>query len=211
MNWYGQSIATGGGSEKPIDQILVEKYGLDKFKGTAVECGANDGLFLSTCLTLEEIGWKVINIEASLPNFLKLKKNRPKSKNYFFALSDGDFDTIEINHYDGDNGGVDHSAEYKTCMSDRFPSNGSNLAITTTYHTLIREPVGLLVLDVEGYEIKVLTGMFDKNNDCFNANNLPEIICVEHTHCGLFEIKHILNERGYNLDFVDGLNAVFVI
>lgn len=202
MKWYGQSVYTGGGSLEPIDKILTDRYGLHLVKKTAIECGANNGFFISTCLAFEEIGWKVINIEASFPNYNQLIINRPNSINYFYALSNEDNKTIIIDHYTKDYGGLDKSSEYETSMTKHLNKVNSYPVSTIKYSTLIQEEIYLFVLDVEGYEIKVIEGMLD-------SKYLPKIICIEHTHCGLGNIKEKLKSK-YILDWNDNLNAIFL-
>jgi FkbM family methyltransferase len=201
MEWHGQSKSTGGGSELPLDQLLYEKHFLGKTYGTAIECGANDGLYLSTCLAFEELGWSVINIEASLPNYNKLAVNRPKSQNYPVALWDKN-ERVYVENFAGDNGGADKIRSCHTEFSKRFPRAGEHIIPSVRYDCLIRQPIDLFVLDVEGAELNVIAGMA-------NTRYWPGVICVEYPHCGLENITDALGLR-YWLDYHDDLNAVFV-
>jgi FkbM family methyltransferase len=202
MEWYGQSIKTGGGSENPIDQILWERYFRGTTKGTAVEAGANDGLYLSTCLAFENIGWKVFNIEASRPNFTKLQINRPYSINLNVALWDSDNADLEIQHFDGDNGGADKVNLCSTEFSKRFHMIHTWTASAKRYDSIILEPVELFVLDVEGSEIQAIRGMG-------NTKFWPQVFCIEYPHVGVERLQAELGER-YVMDYKDGLNAIFV-
>jgi FkbM family methyltransferase len=199
MSYHGQSIKTGGGSELPLDEILVERYQLNSFIGTAIECGANDGLYLSTCLCLEEFGWKVINIEASKANYDKLVRNRKIAWNN--ALSDVHDSTIMIQEYDYDNGGMNK----RLGISDTIHTIDKryNLCNVTTirYDESIFEPIDLFVLDIEGDELKAIDGMS-------NTEYWPTIMCIEHVHCGLDSLIQKLKNR-YSVDWLDSLNVVF--
>jgi FkbM family methyltransferase len=201
MNFYGQSIATGGGSIDPIDKILYERYFTDKPNGIAVECGANDGRYVVSCLSLEEIGWKVYNVEASIINFNSLIYNRPNSINLFYALSDTNYDVIHIHNYNGDNGGM-NSIDISQTNLMRFGHLSTTTAPTSTYDRLFGDiDVDLFILDVEGYELNVIKGMnLEKNS--------PKIMCIEHNAIGLDNLIKALPM--YKLDFNDDLNAVFV-
>jgi FkbM family methyltransferase len=200
--WSGQCQATGGGSSLPLDQILYERYFRDVKTGTAIECGANDGLFLSTCKVFEDIGWEIINIEASPVNFEKLVRNRPKSCNRNFALSNKDGDVI-IQHYEIDNGGMDKISTESGCVQVRNLKPESICPVRTRrYDEFILKPIDLFVLDVEGHELKVIEGMA-------NTKYWPKVICVEHGHVALDKIEKSLNV--YKLDWSDGLNAVFKV
>ena len=66
MNFYGH---------KALDKFLYEKYFLNQTSGLAIEAGAVDGLIYSNNKTLEEIGWKCINIEPNPVEFEKLFLN----------------------------------------------------------------------------------------------------------------------------------------
>lgn len=203
MNFYGQSLATGGGSEDPIDKILFYHYLKDVRNGTAVEAGANDGLYLSTCRIFEEIGWRVINIEASLFNYERLIQNRPKSVNIQAALSYRDKGFVEVCHFDFDNGGMDGSREHLTHLTKNKTPTRVDKVPARRYDSLIQEPVDLLVLDVEGMELEVLTGM---ENTLF----WPKIICIEYAHIGAVGIWNVLSGR-YNQAYIDNLNMVLLL
>jgi len=206
MNFYGQSIATGGGSVELLDQIIYERYFKDSDPGTAIECGANDGLYLSTCKTFEEIGWKVINIEASPQNFEKLKINRPKSTNINAALSDKN-GLVQVDHYDYDNGGMSKLSIEEGCphIKELTPIISTNIN-AIRYDFVFHTPIDLFVLDVEGHELKVIDGMR-------STTFWPKVFCMEWPHIGLDKITDKLNTvsgNKYVLDFSDSLNAIFM-
>jgi FkbM family methyltransferase len=173
MNYYGH---------KGLDKFLYEKYFLNKHDGIAMEAGALDGLSLSTCKTLEEIGWKCINIEPNPNEFEKLVINRPLSLNLNVGLShENGISLFEVakkvknGHLTGPSGVLDYL---------RTPGRASNLRFGTvkfevkimTYKKIIEDykinKLDLLVLDVEGWEPQAIRGMAD-------CNVLPDILCVE--------------------------------
>lgn len=202
-NWTGQCTATGGGSTEPLDQILCERYGLLNFKGRAIECGANDGLFLSNTLVLErEAGWDTINIEASWPNYIQLIENRKNSTNYFFALSNTNNDRVVIDHYIEDNGGLDKINYFDGVMTKNLIRASSGVVCTIKYDKLINQNIDLMVLDVEGNEIAVIVGMLE-------SPFIPTILCIEHTQIDMDRAKWLLRDK-YKFDWSDSLNAVWV-
>jgi FkbM family methyltransferase len=201
MTFYGQCHATGGGSDEPIDKILYDHYFTNQHSGVAIECGANDGVFLSSCLLFENIGWRVINVEASIANFVKLCDNRKTSVNIFCALSDQDLTVQIMNNYIGDNGGQ-NGIDYIPSVACNMGGHNTSVVSTFRYDTLFNNlSVDLFVLDVEGYELKVIDGMS-------NLFAWPKVICVEHTHTGLEALVSKLPQ--YHLDYQDELNAVFI-
>ena len=202
MEYYGQNITTGGGSEDPIDKIL-ERYFPNQKTGTAIEAGANDGLYLSSCLYFGKLGWKVINIEASEHNYKKLIENRPESVNHFFALSNINSGLVEISHFDFDNGGMDGNPNHCTRLTKGKIPASKNYIQTIRYDFLIQEPIDLFVLDVEGMEIEVISGMA-------NTKYWPKVFCIEHAHLGKDIIFGYLSDK-YTIDYIDNLNMVLVL
>lgn len=56
-------------------------------KGTIIEIGAYDGVHLSNGFSLEQLGWRAVNVEANPYSYELLIKNRPKSCNIFAAVT----------------------------------------------------------------------------------------------------------------------------
>jgi FkbM family methyltransferase len=206
--YYGQSLKTGGGSEQPIDEILHTWYFPDKTDGFFIEAGANDGVFLSTCKTFEDVGWGGVNIEPNKTLFEKLCKNRPTSINLNIALSDceGEVEFEEIEFENGcfsrvkdpkRNEDVDRRFNLTVLRTYTIPSKPYSQVITE----LSIPHVDLFVLDVEGYEPEVIQGM--------EGCHMPDVFCIEWVHCGLERLKELLQGR-YELNFLDTLNAVFL-
>jgi FkbM family methyltransferase len=208
--FYGQSTATGGGSEEPIDKILLDRYFSNTLTGVFMEAGANDGLFLTSCKLFEDIGWAGINIEPSRKLYQKLKENRSRSININIALSNKQ-DTVIFEDIDFDNGGFSRIADSERHLQiDRqfnIKVNNKYPVPTDTYENILKiyniNSINLFVLDVEGFELEVIEGM---GNDIAKK---PEIFCIEHTHVGLDKLKEKLKDE-YIYDWSDTLNVIFV-
>lgn len=63
--------------------------------------------------------------------------------------------------------------------------------------------IDLLVLDIEGHELEVLSGMTKKSV-------LPKIICIEVGHLGSDQINQKLTMLGYTFDVIQDVNAYFL-
>lgn len=201
MNWYGQSIHNGGGGVEPLDKLLYDRYFTNIEKGFYVEAGAHDGEYLSTCKAFEEMGWRGINIEPSKALFPRLCTNRPKNKNIHVALSDVE-GTSSFDCTDYDHGSFSHMTENPSAEA------GTTLTHPVTTITLKKLIIDnkisvfdLLVLDVEGHEIKALKGLD-------GSLVLPKVICVEHVYVGLDNVVKLLPQ--YSLDYQDRQNAFFI-
>ncbi len=203
MNFYGQSIATGGGSVDPLDRILYERYFKDTAKGHAVECGANDGLFLSTCRTFEEAGWDVTNIEASKENYDKLIQNRPNATNIFCALSAISGETISVFNYAHDNGGMNHIEGMNPHAQVANEPCRKTSVLTARYDDIINKHVDLFVLDVEGSEYNVILGMA-------NTKHWPDVFCIEYVHGLDPDAVPFMFPVKYKIDYKDDLNIILV-
>lgn len=211
INYYGQSILTGGGSEEKIDKIIHDMYFNNIYDGFFIEVGANDGNFLSTCKFFEEYkNWQGINIEASVELFNKLIINRPNSINIHSILSDKD-GVQEFGYIDFDNGGFSHISDGtindKQIMNDfKLSFKNKYIVNSTRLDTLIKKlnitnSIDLMVIDTEGNEPYIIKGF---------GNIKPKILCIEHTHCGLDCLINLLKNE-YILDWKDNLNSLFRI
>lgn len=210
MNFYGQSINNGGFSPDPVDKILYERYFKEKTDGFFIEAGANDGLFLTSCKTFEEIGWHGMNFEPSKKLFAKLVSNRPKSINLDIALSDKKSKVI-FEDIDFDNGGfsrISHESrnkkfdeQFKLVPNDRYEITTEEYESVLKRHGI--SSVDLMVLDVEGHELEVIDGMGT------DRSIKPKVFCIEHTHVGFDNLKKKL-ENDYVYDWHDGLNVIYI-
>jgi len=202
--YYGQE---GGKGE--IDKILHEIIFPGKTDGFFIECGAYDGVDISTCKFFEEIGWKGINIEPSPDIFKKLEKNRPNSINLNLALSD----SCEIKRFVYTNeaaaacGSLIKATDIFVQVCSATNSKILETTVeTTTYAKIIEKfncDVDLFVLDVEGHEMEVINGMID----C----SMPKVICAEFGHVGLENLSNKFKNFEYSLIWKDDINAIYAL
>jgi FkbM family methyltransferase len=164
--------------------------------GKFIEVGAYDGIVDSVGLFFEEThGWRGLNIEAVPYHFEKLKNNRKNCINIHCAITDSSEDSIEFTQaihptlgYNFGNGSIEHNSGHldeliKTgCSFEHLSVPACRLS------NIIKEysfKADLLILDIEGGELKVL-------NDLLSLSNLlPNILCIEHTIVGLNNINDI--------------------
>lgn len=209
MKFYGQYI-----NSFFVDEYLYNRYFQTQKIGSFIECGAYDGIEFSSCKFFEDIGWFGINIEPHPINFSKLEINRPKSININVALGNvpgKDFLTVEDSHF-GACGFIGNEGDWIKKEKKEFENRiGAQLNYykypieIKTYSQIITENnvqlLDLFVLDVEGFELKVIENMLTNNI-------LPSVICVEYGHVGLQQLKQALNEK-YIFDANDNINAYF--
>jgi FkbM family methyltransferase len=206
MTFYGQF-------NPPVDKFLYERYFLNKKNGIAIECGAFDGQIESSCKFFEEtMGWKVINIEASPPNYKKLIINRPNSINLDVALSDS-IGITKFTHVispecgeNFGNGSILHSDVHKKQLINDGCKFVNYEVKTTTYTEMIKTvgltELDLMVLDVEGYEGTVIKGMI-------GCPVLPKILCIEHGHLGIEKTKELVSKLPYIYDTSLVINSYY--
>jgi len=189
-------------------QFELDKYIYETFfknaivvDGFFVECGAFDGLTESTCKFFEEfLQWTGLNIEPVAYAFNKLIINRPKCINENCVLSDKNSEVTFVNaihpeageHFG--NGSVNHTKEHKEELINLGCSFKEFLIKAITFDTLIKKhsisKIDLFILDVEGHELEALTGILK-----ITYKQLPKIFCIEHTLCGLDNLKNKLQKH----------------
>lgn len=191
-----------------VDEVIWRNYFHEKNDGFFIECGAGDGVLENSCLFFEKIGWRGINIEPSDDCYKKLIINRPNCLNLNIGLGDLDrtakFSKVTINQYIG--GAVEPIQERKEeCIKNGYTIQDIDINLLT-YKTLMPKyefiDVDLFVLDVEGYELKVINGMI-------GAISFPRVMCVEYPLIGLNPLKVLLKKLGYRFDFISFNNAYF--
>jgi FkbM family methyltransferase len=191
-----------------LTEALLKRFPwLRKHKGgTFIECGANDGKFISTCRWFEAKNeWHGINIECNPYCFSALKKNRPNCLNLKYALSDADDEEVEfmlpLNESDNKNKMTGRGSivfKHKWEIWDTLKRGELRLerhkVNTITYKTLIERhgitEVDLFVLDIEGNELAALRGI----QDC---PVLPRVFCIETHQVGAEEALALLRPYGY--------------
>jgi FkbM family methyltransferase len=143
------------------DQWVINHFGED-YKGFFIEVGANDGVKFSNTLTLENLGWTGICVDASSEYENILTENRLNSQCFISAVSD----------YNG------------TCvfgnqgLFGRIQQNNIGLTKCMTMKTLLELTHSPLIIDyvsidVEGAEMSVLRGFpFD--------THIMKLLTIEH-------------------------------
>lgn len=199
----------------PVDKEIFELYFPDHKKGTAIECGAYDGVKDSCCYFFEKnFDWTVYNIEPVPNNYNKLVVNRPDSKNYNIALSDKNSEEIfrqyvDFNKRDFGNGSLKHHENHVKELEKNGCTYYDFNVKTKTYSDFIKdeniEKIDLFVLDVEGHEPDVIKGMI-------GCDILPDVFIIEHGHLGVDILKESLKElkSRYILDKQSFNNSFFV-
>lgn len=208
MKFYGQF-------EIPVDRFLFERYFPDTgIKGTFIECGAFDGLTECSCRFFEEtMGWTGFNLEPVPWNFEKLSANRPNSRNFKLGLSSRPatvpFHAVVHPQYGRDTtiGAIRHDPALKEALESQG-CTFEEIAIEVTDWAHFVEAqnilhVTLMVLDVEGHELEVLSAMQ-------GSTVLPEIMCVEFGNVGFDRLHWAMRELGYVYDIHSFANAFFI-
>jgi FkbM family methyltransferase len=146
-----------------------------KLNGTVVEVGAFDGEHLSNSKSLEDLGWKSINIEPSPDVFQYLISNRPNAINLNMAIV-GDKSIKEIDFYAEELGVLSGCIVDEEDLKRRYNNRGIEYkaplkmkVAAKTLNQILEEhnckDVDVLSIDVEGFELEVLKGLdLNKNN-----------------------------------------------
>lgn len=191
--YYGQ-----GWVDKYIHETFFDGYR----NGFFIEAGAFDGLVECTCKFFEEtMGWKGINVEADSNHFQGLVRNRPNTTNLHLALSspDNSGSTLTFKYPThpqfGRNigqGSLSHVESHIKELTDKGYTFVEEKVECISYSELIKKngvtKVDLFVLDIEGHELEVIKGM--------HGSVIPNVLCVEHGHVGLDNLKKILEPLG---------------
>ena len=178
------------GALETTDQYLYRELFTKIKPGFFIECGALNGASISNCKILEDsLGWSGLNIEPSSA-FNELILRRPKSINIRAALGSKDFETLDFN---------ESTVNFATSSFDselvgKTSSPNKIKTITYSYKTLIDmlniKSVDFFSLDVEGYEVNVLEGMF-------GSYVLPSYIFIETHYSDKIAIQTNLDKLGY--------------
>jgi FkbM family methyltransferase len=149
------------------------------------------------------LDWTGYNIEAWPQHFLRLQTNRPKSTNLNCALSNNSSEAVFVqavhpvlgNRFG--NGSLKHSDIHKSEL-EKMGCTFERVSIQTkTWNSICEEysirHVDLMVLDVEGHESEVISGMT-------KASVLPMIAVVEAWPDKLDLVKSQMEALGYIYD-----------
>ena len=181
-----------------VQQILFSKY-LNYDNGFFIEAGGADGVTQSNTWHLEKNrNWSGILVEPDPDAAVKCRNNRPLSNVFNYALVGNNYTKDEIKMlkriwYNGDPGLT--SSTYDSIINE-LPNwqgftNEFNIQ-TTTLNSILEatnlngKKIDFFSLDVEGYELEVLTGLDLKRFS-------PKIILIE-WHLDVDDIKNVLDE-----------------
>lgn len=172
-----------------------------------LECGSHQ-------YGAETIGFRNNNncyyIEANPTDYyIMITQPNIKSENVFnFALTDycGEI-SFNITSHPG-NSSINHSEDHKKELINIYHTSFKKInvpCITYTYfiNNIIKNPIDLLVLDIEGHECVILNTMRS-----LSVEKLPKFLCIEAGYDWI-DRKKILLELGYNIDFYN-FNNVFL-
>lgn len=178
--------------------VITSVYNYDFSNLNILECGA--------CKEGEETRFlrdsnNCYYIEAN-PNDFKIlssQHNINKENIFNFALTDycGDI-SFTITSWSG-NSSVNHSIDHHNELV-KYGSTFNKITVPCyTYkyfiEEIIKKPIDLLVLDIEGHECTILNSMRK-----LSVEQLPKIICIEAGY-DWHERKKILKELEYNIDY----------
>lgn len=143
--------------------------------GVYVDCGSNNGVFLSKTRDLDDNGWTGFCIEANPEQFEKLVKNRPNATCINTALYDVDNINVTLSvDSRGSGGGSTLLSPDKA--APRIQVNSSIQCNTQTLNSVFEKNnisvIDYLKLDLEGVDAKVLLAL---NLDEFDI----KFICYE--------------------------------
>lgn len=210
--------------DRGADRLVPRYFGLQELDkklerhlnfdgGFFVEVGGWDGITFSNSLYFERYRhWKGVLVEPSPSEFLKCHRNRPAARVFCCACVPFDYPqkyvpmiycaAMTVTNIEGVHGvaldphsHVENGEQFlsKGEVSFEFGAVAKPLSALLSENQ-IEDPIDLLILDVEGYELPVLRGLD------FNSH-APRFICVE--AWDLEAITGFLLERQY--EFVEQL------
>ena len=190
MNYYAQD---------ELDKWIEKDLNLGK-NGVMVDVGAGDGVNMSNSKHFEEIGWKVVCIDADPRVAEALKKNRKIAHSALISNQLGKMD-FHMSRETPDISGIIETEGNKDLKQE--------MELVTLESILEKEEIGkidILSIDTEGTEIDVFESMnWEKHK--------PRILIIEYDTQGNKNklIEPYFTGKGYNLVSVIGPNMVFAI
>jgi len=198
-----------------LQGILAGVFGVKK-DGTFVEVGANDGIAYSNTYQLAELGWKGVCIEPVPHLFQKLFVNHINHKNMtlvnmFVSSEAGEIDMFEHDEmFTGD-------PEWLGKLNGRLAHKFITKAKTETLDVILNNAgivpeFDLLVIDVEGHELSVLSGFSI-------AYWHPKLVIIESCAYSENEMLHMhsdaihffFNDNWYDRIWADKINSIYML
>ena len=200
------------------DKIIREKYYPDyDYKGVIVEVGAATPEFLSNTKHFKSNGWRAIHIEPN-PEFVN-QHIQSGNEIYQYACCDYDKDDVEFTIFSTnmniDSKSVsDHSFsslslknEYKEIHSDYLNSFSKKIIkvkcrkLDTLIEEIKIDKIDVLIVDTEGWEIEVMSGL---------SIIKPNLIVLENLTQNK-DYDEYMKKFGYKLDYIqDNLNNFYI-
>lgn len=193
-------------AEGDVDLHVKRRFFAGQSQGTVVEVGAAHPDFLSVSASFREAGWSVVAIEPN-PEFCRLQRERGHEV-LQYACGDHDEDDVEfcvVNSHGTPykDGQVSFESFSSLAIKEEYASLKSGLDITRIrvrlrrLDTILREHapslerIDVLSIDVEGWELEVLSGLdFERHR--------PRAMVIEN----LFNdpgYRRYMRGRGYGL------------
>lgn len=181
------------------DQILETLFAPD-YRGQCMEVGANDGVYGSTTLRLEQLGWTTILVEPNPVLAARLRRDR-KAQVFECAASDrAGSATLHIAEGAPHADGVsllasDQAAAARQIARFGFQSRPVEVAVRTM-DSILEEAgatsgIDFISIDVEGHELSALRG-------CDLARWRPRILLIEdNSECTDTTVRDHLAGQGY--------------
>ena len=191
-----------------INDLAKEVFG-EGYVGYAVEAGAFDGVFESTTIGLEKLGWKVLLVEPLPHAFAKLLTNRDNTYCLQYALADYNKNQVDFTAFHDNFGGASFSSliPQSEALSMFSPKEGTPLKVNVRTLDYCLEAVefptvDILSLDIEGGEICALDGFdFEKWN--------PKMLILENLFATT-EIEDYVKTKGYIKSEVFLYNEIYI-
>jgi FkbM family methyltransferase len=193
--------------EDATGALLLDQFFSDRQSGVMVEVGAADPDFLSVGAAFRSRGWRVLSIE---PNPIFAQRHRERGHEILeYACSDHDADDVEFTVVDSSRRSNTISFESYSSLGMRgryardFAARASNLRADTITVSVRRletlldtyapeiETIDVLAVDVEGWELEVLSGLDF-------ALHAPAVAVVENFG-DEDSYRVFMSERGYRL------------
>lgn len=194
------------------EDIYIFNYFNRKRKGFYIDIGAYHPKRFSNTYLLNHNNWYGINIEANPTLIQKFNKDRPHDINLNIGVSDKK-DTLKFYLFDPLT-----LSTFSERMKNSYLNQKYNLIDILSIDVLSLDnicneyckdkKIDLLTIDVEGYELEVLSGLN-------KISNLPKLICIEsidHNQDDRKKLENILTLLN-NLNYIKikqiGVNSIF--
>jgi FkbM family methyltransferase len=191
------------------EDIIINGFFPDIKKGKYIDVGAYDPEIDSVTKFFYDRGWSGINIEPQPKLIKKFISKRKRDTNLNVGISNKK-DKLKLREFKGD--GLSTFSENTKEEYEKHPDTNTldytdyDVQVTTLKDVFSQyypdTDVQFLKIDVEGYELEVISG-----NDWERYR--PHLLCIESNHI-YKDWKHILQEAGYSKVFNDGLNDYYL-